>query len=178
MCLFEMCITKVTRDYRYPFICLNNKNTFRIDRFCNISKCSCQLMRKFIIFISLFICTFADEGDCIKAKIKSKTAPEHNNLCELKKDIRIMPIEIKLLRIIRVIIPIPVFPFSPMRNLSGHLRKSNIHIPLFTINYVSSPYSAFFMKLSNEARLFLLYDEIPSVFFISSLSFLKPLVFF
>src|SRR5256712_2045799 len=48
MCLFEMCITKVTRDYRYPFICLNNKNAFRINRFCNISKCSCQLMRKFI----------------------------------------------------------------------------------------------------------------------------------
>src|SRR6266566_9940130 len=178
MCLFKMCVTKVTSDHRYPLICLNNKNTFRIDRFRNISKCCCQLMSKFIIFISSFVCTFADKGDCIKAKIKSKTGPEHNNLCELNKDIRVMPIEIKLLRIIRVIIPIPVFPFSPMRDLSRQLRESNIHMSLFTINYVSSPYSAFFMKLSDEARLFLLYNEIPSVFFVSSLSFLKPLVFF
>src|SRR6266550_1004115 len=178
MCLFKMCITEVTSDHRYPLICLNNKNTFRIDRFRNISKCSCQLMSKFIIFISSFICTFADKGDCIKAKIKSKTGPEHNNLCELNKDIGIMPIEIKLLRIIRVIIPIPVFPFSPMGDLSGHLRKGNIHMSLFTIDYVCSPYRTFFVKLSDKARLFLLYNKILSVFFVPSLSFLKPLVFF
>src|SRR6266480_5702889 len=178
MCLFKMCVTKVTSDHRYLLICLNNKNTFRIDRFRNISKCSCQLMSKFIIFISSFICTFADKGDCIKAKVKSKTGPEYNNLCELNKDIRIMPIEIKLLRIIRVIIPIPVFPFSPMRNLSRQLRESNIHMSLFTIDYVSSPYRTFFVKLSDKVRLFLLYNEILSVFFIPRLSFLKPLMLF
>src|SRR5947208_1733339 len=164
MCPFEMCITKVTSEYRHLFKCLNNKNTFRIDRFRNISKCSCQLMRKFIIFISGFICPFADKGDCIKAISKSKNGPKHNNLCEFKKDIRIMPIEIKLLSIIRVIIPIPVFPFSPMWDLSGHLRKGNIHISLLTIDYVSSPYSTVFMKLSDKARLFLLYKEILSIF--------------
>src|SRR6266550_9581794 len=178
MCLFKMCITKVTSDHRYLLICLNNKNTFRIDRFRNISKYSCQLMSKFIIFISSFICTFADKGDCIKAKIKSKTGPEHNNLCELNKDIGIMPIEIELLRIIRVIIPIPVFPFSPMRDLPCHLRKGNIHISHFTIDDVSSPYSSFFMKLSDKVRLCLLYNEIPSIFFIPGLRFLKPLIFF
>src|SRR6266566_5547055 len=178
MCLFETCITKVTSKYRHLFKCFNNKNTFRIDRFGNISKCSYQLMRKFIIFISWFIWTFADKGDCIKAKIESKTGPKHNNLCELNKDIGIMPIEIKLLRIIRVIIPIPVFPFSPMGDLSGHLRKGNIHMSLFTIDYVSSPYRTFFVKLSDKARLFLLYNEILSVFFVPSLSFLKPLMLF
>src|SRR5437588_5087979 len=178
MCPFEMCITKVTSEYRYLFKCLNNKNTFRIDRFRHISKCRCQLMRKCIIFISWFIGTFTDKGDCIKAKIKSKTAPKHNNLRELNKDIRITPIEIKLLRIIGVIIPIPVFPFSPMRDLSGHLRKGNIHISLFTIHYVASPYSTVFMKLSDKARLCPLYKEIPSIFFVPSLRFLKPLMLF
>src|ERR1700732_2255619 len=106
MCLFEMCITEVTSDYRHSFICFDNKNTFRINRFGNISECGGHLMRKFIIFISLFICAFADKRDGIEAKIKSKAGPKHYNLCELEKDIRIMPIEIKLLRIIRVIIPI------------------------------------------------------------------------
>src|SRR6266699_4628029 len=178
MCLFETCITKVTSKYRHLFKCFNNKNKFRIDRFGNISKCSYQLMRKFIIFISWFIWTFADKGDCIKAKIESKTGPKHNNLCELKKDIRIMPIEIKLLRIIRVIIPIPVFPFSPMRDLSRHLGKGYIHIYLFTIDDVASPYCTVFMKLSDKARLGLLYDEISSIFFVSRLRFLKPLMFF
>ena len=43
-----MCITEVTSDHRYLLICLNNKNTFRIDRFRDISKCGCQLMSKFI----------------------------------------------------------------------------------------------------------------------------------
>src|SRR5437667_10531084 len=160
MCLFEMCITKVTSNYLYPFICLNNKNTFRIDRFRNRSKCSCQLMRKFIVFISLFIRAFADKRDCIKAKIKSQAGPKHNNLCELKKDIRIMPIEIELLRIIRVIIPIIVVPFSPMWDLSGQLRKANIHIDYFIIDYVSCPNRTVFMKRSDKMRLCLLYDEI------------------
>src|SRR6266566_3365762 len=173
-----MRITKVASDDRYLFIRLNDKNTFRIDRFRHISECSRQLMRIFIIFISLFVGAFADKGDGIQAKIKAQTGPKNNNPGKLKKDIRIPPIEIELLRIIRVIIPIPVFPFSPMWDLSRHLGKGYIHIYLFTIDDVASPYCTVFMKLSDKARPGLLYDEISSIFFVPRLRFLKPLMFF
>src|SRR5205814_4183191 len=114
MCPFEMCITKVTSKYRHLFKCLNNKNTFRIDRFRHISKCGRQLMCKGIIFIRGFIGALAEKGDGIQAKIKAKTGPKNNNTVKLNKDITIAPIEIKLLQIIRLIITILIFPFYLM----------------------------------------------------------------